>query len=386
MAIEIGKIINNITSTPAYEKACKAINSAAISIGTKFEKSPVKDIYSKCFEPVGANNSFPVLAGLMVFLGVAPRFISAAKRNPDNKEATMDEIKEIAFRDVQTIVILLFLLKGLNAVIASIATKKTGVPMTNKPFEKLFDSSIKSFSAKVQDFISHPKEKLKTIGKNVLSAFNPMGGVWAKTNAEHIADYSNYNFDSMPKLLEKIEYDGGDKKKVFDKILDGTVEKYKSILNGNPKKGIAGIIEEIKATVNKDGTPIEFLRKEQVNAEATMQALQNLKEKGIEGIQNIEDKNIKQALTDYLSDKDNSMLKSAKALNGWLRTGALAFEIGYLGLGIPALNQLRLEKKYLREHKNDKTPEIAYNTALDSSLVGKNINAQQIKLYHNFIK
>ena len=70
-------------------------------------------------------------------------FRSKAKKyhpdlNPDNKEATKDEIAEILFRDLQTVAIMLFGLKSLNSVISALASKMTGLPMTNKPYQKFF--------------------------------------------------------------------------------------------------------------------------------------------------------------------------------------------------------------------------------------------------------
>ena len=50
-----------------------------------------------------------LLAGLMTATVILPRVLTAKKRNPDNKEATRDEVKEILFRDVQTVLIILFI-------------------------------------------------------------------------------------------------------------------------------------------------------------------------------------------------------------------------------------------------------------------------------------
>lgn len=385
----IGKI-TNINIAEHAGKISKKLNPYLASLGSKFEKSQISDFYAKYIDPNGGNNTFPVLAGLMLCVGIAPRFLAAARRNPDNKEATKDELKEIFFRDAQTAAVLLLLLKPLNAIIAALVTKKTGIPMTNKPFEKLFDSTVKGFSAKFKNFIQNPKEKLGIILKNFKDALNPMGGVAAKTNKEHISDYSNYSFESLPKLLERVEKEQGDKTKVFNYIVDGTIKDCSNTLNGNPKKGVASLIDEIKASVDKKGNAIEDLVEEKQNVEKTIESLKVLKEKGIGEIENVindkESENIKTAVSKYLADENNSLLGKAKGLNGWLRTVALAFEMTYLGFGIPALNQRRLEKKYLREQKDEEDLSQAVSSGNSSTLINKNIKAHEVKLYHKFIK
>ena len=74
------------------------------------------------------------------------------------------------------------------------------------------------------------------------------------------------------------------------------------------------------------------------------------------------------------------MVKDAKKLDAVLRTIALSIESLFLGFGLPALNQKRLEKKYLKENPIEiKTP--SQNTTLNE----RHIKAQEIKLYSNFL-
>ena len=84
-----------------------------------------------------------------------------------------------------------------------------------------------------------------------------------------------------------------------------------------------------------------------------------------------------------MADQDNALVRDAKRMNAVLRTGALGFEAAYLGFGLPAINQLRLEKKYLKDNDNCQG---ASNTKGSGTLIGKNIKAHEVKLYHNFIK
>ena len=120
-ASKIGKTMNG--NTALAEKASKAF---------------------KLFEANGADNSFFGLATIMGCFVVIPRINSALKRNPDNKEATMDEIKEILFRDLQTIAIILFGLKSMNSVIANLSTKITKIPLVNQPYKKVFGKGDES--------------------------------------------------------------------------------------------------------------------------------------------------------------------------------------------------------------------------------------------------
>ena len=90
----IDKILNNITNNKAFSKAGKAFGSAANTIGAKYEKGNFKNIYEKFLEPEGANNPFPIIAGLMIFVGVSPRFIAAEKRNYEIVQELMKFMKE----------------------------------------------------------------------------------------------------------------------------------------------------------------------------------------------------------------------------------------------------------------------------------------------------
>ena len=256
--------------------------------------------------------------------------------------------------------------------------------MTNKPFQKVFDKNA-NLKDKISDFISHPIKKLKIIGQNILDGLNPMGGVCAKTNSEHISDYSKYTFDELPKLLRKIEKEDGNPQKVFDKIIDGTIKEYENTIKGVDSSKQYGFQDFINIGIGKKGQKPKNLPEVKINAQNTIDALKKLKEEGVASIEKVKDESVKSAITNYLKNEDNSLVKSAKALNAWLRTGALAFEMIYLGFGIPALNQLRLEKKYLKEDSVDLMPSTS-NNKYDGSLISKNIKAHQIKLYHNFIK
>ena len=93
--MNIQKIAQNIASSDFGKMAVKYTNSASEKIGgvlqTALEKSPKKDIFSKIIntiEPTGSNNAFIPMASLMVGTVIVPRVLTAAKRNPDDKEGT----------------------------------------------------------------------------------------------------------------------------------------------------------------------------------------------------------------------------------------------------------------------------------------------------------
>ena len=120
-----------------------------------------------------------------------------------------------------------------------------------------------------------------------------------------------------------------------------------------------------------------------INAKANLKNLEALQEKGADCLSEIKDENIKNLFLNFFKDTNNELVLHAKGLNANLRTGALAFEAAYLGFGLPALNQRRLEKKYLlNEAQNQQTDFLNPSSAL----IEKNIKAHEIKLYHNFIK
>ena len=87
-------------------------------------------------------------------------------------------------------------------------------------------------------------------------------------------------------------------------------------------------------------------------------------------------------MLDALSDKkSNKLAFSANVVNSALKTLALGIEVSYLGFGLPALNQRRLEKKYLSEKPIGEQRGDTFTPIND-----RHIKAQEIQLYSNFIK
>ena len=395
--MQINKISNLITSSKLAKNVSKASSNAAKKVGSGIssilEKSPKADTFKKvlsAIEPTGGVNAFIPMASLMVGTVVVPRVITAGKRNPDDKEATKDEITEILFRDVQTILVVLFLLKATNSIVAGKTTKISGLPMTNKPYEKIFDSEEKGIKKIAQNFVqtfASPILTAKKAGKNLIDTLHPTQGVYALTNDEFVAKYSNYNsIDEIKKMLDSIPSQGGDKNKVFNKIMDILIKDQTTFLEGNNKisKGkVEGLIQQAKRTA-KDGKIDKVMQERIDQGYKILDNLKAIKEKGVDSFNSEIPKDAAEQIISFMQDKNNRLVNDAKGLNASLRTAALAFEAAYLGFGIPALNQKRLEKKYLSSEA--KKPVKSDNNGALNPLVDKNIKAHEIKIFHNFIK
>ena len=373
MAIEK---LNRIASSKAAQFVRKGADSVCSHIGSVVNKMPKKDTFEKFLkhiEPTGANNSFVSLATLMIGGVVIPRIITAAKRNPDDKEATKDELKEILFRDVQTVIIMLFALKAVTSLITGNVSKITGLPLTSKPYQRVFNNNsekgLKGIAQKAQEFMESPKEKLKMIGKNILDTIHPTSGVVALKNNEAISKYSGYNsIDEILKVFDEIKNQNGSPDKVFKKVIDNLIEKQSA--------RVASLKADKLAGLSVDMGP----------AQKVLTSLQEVEKTGIDALKdkNLDEK-VKEQLIDFFSRKDNRLVSDVKALNGLIRTGALAFETMYLGFGLPKLNQRRLEKKYLNQ-KEDFYSAGRRNEIASKSLLNKNIKPQEVRLYGDFVK
>lgn len=375
----MGLDINKITSSNAFQSVSKKASGFCEKIGDALEKSPKKDTFGKIIqniEPTGGNNAFIGMAGLMLGTVIAPRVFTAAKRNPDDKEGTKDEIKEILFRDVQTVAIVLFALKSINSLVAGKTSKLTGIPMTNKPYQKVFENTekgLKGIQGKAQEFIQNPVDKLKIAGKNLLDTLHPTDGVRALTNDEFVAKFSGYNsIEEVQKLFNQIGEEKGNPQKVFNKVMNILIENQKATMNSEKARSLAGFSASSK------------------KAQTVLKELEALKEKGLEGLNDEKlNEKVKEQIVDLFQNKDNELVMSAKKLNAGLRTGALLFESAYLGFGLPALNQQRLKKKYLNGEQNaPQAGSVQQNNASADkfNLTSKNVSENEVKVFNQFIK
>lgn len=366
-------MIKPLSSYKFVQNASKCFNNACTKIGSKIASSDGGfDKFIKKLEPTGANNSFLGLVCLMVGMVIAPRVLTAARRNPDNKEATMDEIKEILFRDIQTVLIILFSLKAIDSMVGRVASRIKGLPMTTRPYKKLFETDkkgIEGLKEKGREILFHPLKKLKIVGKNIFDTLHPTGGIRKYTNDEFVQKYSGYSsVDEIKKMFDEIKNNGGKPDKIFNDVIASIIKRQQEIVKTQNELAHAGYS-------NVSTKPAKVL-----------EALNELKEKGISGL--YEDKlddNVSELIKDFFKDPNNSLVVDGKRLGALLRTGALAIETGYLGFGLPALNQRRLEKKYLNKDNKIKIKEKYISNQNYPSFIKNNIKASDVKLYKSFI-
>ncbi len=374
----------NIAQAAAKKGAVVASN-AANYIGSKVGKSKSANKILGFIDPNGFNNTFGVIMGLMAGVVIVPRVHTAATRNPNDKEATKDEITEILFRDLTTCTIILFALKIINSIFAGGVGKITKLPMTNKPREKVFEATSRGLN-KVKDmaieFMDAPLSKLKKEGKNILDVLHPTGGKRALSDAEFISKYSGMDTcDKIKKMLNQIDSQKGDS----DTILKKNV--------------IKDLLKQLQDKLAKTKTEINMgtaKPKDVKELESRIKILEDMsKESNLSSYfdNNGEklDKSVKGLFIEYFNNPDNSLVKTGRRLNGALRTFALAIEAGFLGFGLPALNQMRLEKKYLSENptKTKKTKElnkIESNTDKTVNDVKITTTKKESQLFKKFVK
>ena len=184
------------------------------------------------------------------------------------------------------------------------------------------------------------------------------------------------------KMIIATKEAGGDPQKVYDKIINGAIETQKTLIEGDQDKGIMGLIERAKLTMNSNGKISETSQKEIDNAKNILSSLEALKDKHPEDLLKVEDVSTINSILNFLKNPKNALVHDGKKLCASLRFAALAFECLYLGFGLPALNQKRLEKKYLKNNPQNK-PE---QTNTSSTLINKSIKANEVKLYNSFVK
>lgn len=355
--------------------ATDAFNGAkkmAINATQYVQKHPKLSNAIDKFEPNGGDNTFFGLATIMTAFVLLPRIKTALTRNPDNKEATKDEIQEILFRDIQTILIMLFGLKSLNSVVANLSTKLSGIPVVDVPYQKLFGEDVEGFINKTIDVVKHPIKKLRIIGSNTLATLNPIGGSSSLNGQQITSLYSNYkSSEQVKKMLKTVPDKGGDPEAVFAKIKNSITEHLTELI----KKEENGTVQDLAtgkypAEVEAKTAPIK----------KTLEYFENLTLEEFMSNKPLEP-GAEEEIKKFFADDSNALAKSAKRVNDWLRMLALGIEVSYLGFGLPALNQARLKKKYLGEK-----PIGVQRGDTFSPINDKHIKAQEIKLYSAFMK
>ena len=360
--------VSKITSslTPIKNTLGKGVNKVADKIGNFVDKSDIAKKAVNIFEPNGGDNSFFGLASIMVFAVLIPRVITALRRNPEDKEATKDEITGILFRDVTTILTMLFALKTMNSVVSNIGTKMTGIPMVNKPFEDLFDGKTGLV------------DKAKKFGKNIALALNPIGGSVSLSGDEINRRFTNLkDVSQVQKLLEDVPNHGGKPEKVFEKMKNSIIDSIKATIEKTKQENMSinnKFTEDVEENLRRNKSALKYF--ENLTYEKFM---------GIDTTSMSTDKNpsfdINHVIKEFFKDEKNPIALSAKRVNAWLRSTALAIEVFFLGFGLPTLNQKRLEKKYLSEKPVGEERGKNFTPSND-----RQVKAQEIKLFSSFMK
>lgn len=370
--MNISKITSQISSgaQKLTRPLAKPMDNLATSVGKLVNKSDAAKKIVDAYELNGGDNQFFGLATIMVFAVLIPRILTALKRNPENKEATKDEINGILRRDVTTILTMLFALKSMNTLAGNLATKLTGIPMTSKPYQKLFNENAKTFGQKTLSAIG-------SLFNNAKDTLNPKGGSKLYSGKTIIDNYTGYRTVEQTQnfLRDTVDGNGGNSKKVFAKIQDSIVEKLESRINELEK---SPKIND-KLIRNDDAVELEF-RKQQLGIFKDLTHEKFMSLKATEDNKGTLDK-IEQGILDFFESKDNPIAKTANTVKVLLQTAALGIETFFLGFGLPSINQKLLEKKYLGEKPIGEQRGDTFSPVND-----RHIKAQEIKLYSSFMK
>lgn len=382
MSFNIGKISSKIANSSFVTALPKKASNFATSFGAKVDSLCVKDKFSKAvnaLEPTGGDNSWLLMLGLMFTMVVGPRIATAAKRNPDNKEATKDEISEILFRDIQTIAIIMLALKALNALISGAAGKFSGIPMSNKPYEQMFNT--KGIKNKAIEFAQEPFAKIGTFAKNVWATVNPLGGKMSYTKEQSIEKYSGQgSLEEIKKLFKSTEAQKGNPDKIFNIVTDSLIQEQ------NDK--LLKLKSDALSSAFADGKFLDDMNKKIEQTSTRLDDLLQLKEAGYENFINGKtqiNKSVENLMVSFFKDKNNSLVKKVVNLTAWLKTIAYGIEVGYLGFGLPFLNQKRLEKKYLNTQPKASMPDTMHEIK-NAAVKNVKLKEQEVKLFSNFIK
>ncbi len=261
------------------------VKKAVSNLGAKVCSSTKLQKINKFFEPDGISIAPYAFMGLISGFVVAPRVVKARDD---------DERREILTRDVLTVATLLFAMKALSAGFSKIASKKTGLVLTNGKLDK--NAGI-----------------LKKLG----AYFHPNGGISAMSSDDIISKYTHIeDKKTLGNFLDYIHTNEGDVKKVLmaDAKKSGPLSKAaKEVLGEN--------IGDMKA-------------------EDIIQKIKSADEGTLSG------------LIEILKSKNNPLVKTAKGVNAWLQASSLGVIVSFLGFGLPAINRAVTNKKYEKQAKS----------------------------------
>lgn len=259
---------------------------------------------------------------------ILPRLVQA--REPD-------EFREILTRDVITVLTILFAMKGLKSGMCSAAQKSAGFTL-------------------VKDAVGKNATKLQRLG----GYLNPEGGITALDSKEILARYSNIkDKESLINLMSTVDKEGGDLAKMF------SIEKRSGIMDK-----IRGKLPFLKKTEKE--TPLfdaavkmfgeDFGNKsnsELIDAVRNITTDSKVAREGLEDI--VGSKALRGGALDIvegageeikegiLNGKNNPITYFARNLASNFETLSLAITAGFLGFGLPKINEKLTMKKHLNK-------------------------------------
>lgn len=240
------------------------------------------------------NVARPVFLTLITGFTLVPRIIQSAKRDMKTSKEKNDknewtETKNILRRDVTTIITILFAMKGLNSIMAHNATKKTGTVLTNKVLPD-----------KMNPF------------KKFAEFFNSEGGVKVLSDKQNASRLSYFaDADQVGRLFEDTEAKKGSLYKMLH-------------IDAKPKKGEQSLLYDAAKKLFGE----KLVDNKNVSADDLKEVLHKM-----EGTDEL--KNFMNILNDK---KTNPLLKFASATNSIFQTLSLGIVAGFLGFGLPKIN------------------------------------------------
>lgn len=274
-------------------------------LGSKIDPSNMDKLsnFAASLESKGINVARPIFYTVITSCTLIPRLIQSAKRDiasskKNDGPVQWDETSNILRRDVTTILTILFAMEGLGSIMAHKGSKKSGVVLTSKILDK-----NDGFFRKFIDF------------------FNPEGGVQVLSKQENTAQMSNFaNLDQVMRYLQDTENKNGNLHKLFNV---GSKKGAKSEFYNAAKKVFGDVID------NKD------LTFEELNAQIAKGNPDNGAVDELLGILNDTSK--------------NPLLGFANKINAIFQTISLGIVTGFLGFGLPKINELIIKNKYLKK-------------------------------------
>ena len=300
--------------------------------------------HASSLESNWVNVARPIFYTLITCFTLIPRLIQSTKRDIESSKKNggpvqWDETSNILRRDITTILTILFAMEGMGAGMGLLGSKKSGIVLTSDILRKE-DSFFKKF----------------------IKIFNPEGGVQVLGKAENTAQMSNFeNLDQVIRFFEKNDENKGNLYKLLhiDAKVKNKEGKEASTFYNAAKKLFGDVIEN-----------------EKLKAVDLRNYVANNK---------LNENDVKEFLEILNNTKKNPLLNFANKLNAIFQTVSLGIVTGFLGFGLPKINDAIIKKKYL---KNDNTLQPKYsdpNMPIPAYSILNNLKPNEKQIYQYFL-